>query len=243
MELSTRFSGRRLMTWGNAFAAGVFLGTGLIHLLTEANETWLALGWSFPMAQALAAVGFMTLLLVEHVLMPRSAHDVVHAHSGEALGTAALGALSSSRVPYALLLALSVHSIIAGIALGAQDTAASAVLIFVAILAHKSSAAFALGVSLLRCSLPKARARGLLAIFALSTPAGILTGAALGGLLRSRDGSYFDATFLSLAAGTFIYIAAVDILQDEFLQPGGRLAKWLVAALAVVLTAALSRWV
>ena len=51
------------------------------------------------------------------------------------------------------------------------------------------------------------------------------------------------AAFLALAAGTFIYISTLDILQDEFLRPGSRWAKWLSAALAVALMALLSLWV
>jgi len=71
----------------------------------------------------------------------------------------------------------------------------------------------------------------------------VALGALVSGLLRSTAGSYFEATFLALAGGTFIYIAAVDILQDELLQTGSRFAKWLVAALGVAVTAVLSIWV
>ena len=62
-------------------------------------------------------------------------------------------------------------------------------------------------------------------------------------MLRTAVGAYFDATFLALAAGTFIYISAVDIIQDEFLRAGGRFAKWLFAAAAIALMALLSRWI
>ena len=45
------------------------------------------------------------------------------------------------------------------------------------------------------------------------------------GLLRQSAGLYFDATVSSLAAGTFLYIASIDMLQDEFLKPGSRWAN------------------
>jgi len=235
-------SGRRCMGWGNALAAGIFLGTGFIHLIGEAGEEWLALGSSYTVALSLATVGFMSLLLVEHVLLPQSVHGVVHAHAGEPLGQAVVGRLASGPVPYALLLALSVHSIIAGLALGAQEGTAAAFFVFVAIIAHKSAAAFALGISLVKSDASRARLRRLLAAFALSTPAGIVAGTVLGSVVRSSGARYFDASVTALAAGTFIYIGAVDILHDEFLRPGGRLAKWLAAALGAAFTAVLSRW-
>ncbi len=240
IALGNRLSGRGAMGLGNAFAAGVFLGTGLIHLLSEAGERWSELGWSFPMAPALAALGFMALLLVEHVLLPQSVHEVVHAHSGEHLAAEAEKSVSAGPMPYALLVALSGHSVIAGVALGAQSTIGGATFILVAILAHKWSAAFALGISLVRNAVARRRAYGQLALFALSTPLGVVAGSTLSGPLSSSVGRSFDAAFLSIAAGAFIYIAAVDILQDEFLHTGGRLAKWLAAALAVALTAAVS---
>ncbi len=235
--------GSRFMSWGNAFAAGVFLGTGLIHLLGAAHRAWLELGWTYPMAPLLAACGFMVTLLVEHVLVPQSAHEIVHAHSGDQLPQQQVDRLASGPYPSTLLLALSIHSVLAGVALGVQQAVVGAIYIFVAIIAHKSAAAFALGVTLARSSVPLRRAQVLVVFFALTTPVGIFVGATMGYLLRSAVGDYFDATFVALAAGTFIYIAAVDIIQDEFLRAGGRLAKWLFAAAAVALMALLSRWI
>ncbi len=236
-------SGGRFMNWGNAFAAGVFLGTGLIHMLSEAQVAWADLGWSYPMAPLLATTGFMITLLFEHVLVSPEAHHVVHAHSGEPLPDDELRRLSSPRYPYTLLLALSIHSVLAGIALGVQTSISGAFYIFLAIIAHKSTAAFALGVALSRAQVSRTRARSLVIWFALTTPMGIILGATVSSLLRTAVGAYFDATFMALAAGTFIYISAVDIIQDEFLRAGGRFVKWLFAAGAVALMALLSAWI
>ena len=153
----TRDSHRsHFMSWGNAFAAGIFLGTGLIHMLGEAHRAWDALGWEYPMPLLLAAVGFMLFLLVEHVLLPADAHSVAHAHSGHELPSDEVERLTGSGIPHALLLALSIHSVIAGIALGGQGTFSGAFYIFLAIIAHKSSAAFALGVALRRSTVAAA---------------------------------------------------------------------------------------
>ena len=235
--------GSAFMSGGNAFAAGIFLGTGLIHMLGEADHTWHELGWSYPMALLLATVGFMAFLLAEHVLLPHSVHVVAHAHSGDTLPAEEIRRLSAGGTPYALLVALSIHSVIAGVALGGQAQTSGVLYIFLAILAHKTSAAFALGVGLARSELSLKRSRALVYLFALATPLGIVAGAVLGNVLRTAVGRYFDATFMAIAAGSFIYIASMDILQDEFLHAGGRLVKWLLAALAVALTALLSVWI
>jgi len=112
--------------------------------------------------------------------------------------------------------------------------------IFAAILAHKSMEGFALGVSLARSAAPRAAA--LLALFAVATPVGIVAGATVGAL----DGPTqlaCEATFLSLAAGTFAYVATLDILREEFHEPGGRLVKWLWVVAGAGVMALLALWV
>lgn len=238
-----RRPGQSFLSWGNAFAAGIFLGIGLIHMLGDASEAWAELGWHYPIALVLAAVAFMAILLLEHVLLPEPAHAMVHTHAGEGVAHPDEHRQPSLVYPYTLVFTLSIHSFLAGIALGAQASLAHVLVIFVAIVAHKSTAGFALGVSLARSELRTGRCQKLLALFAVTTPAGILIGMIGSGLLRSAAQRSFDATFQSLAAGTFIYIAALDIIQDEFVQPGSRLAKWLFAAAGLTLMALLAVWI
>ena len=239
---SARQPGGRFLSWGDAFAAGIFLGIGLIHMLSDASESWAELGWRYPMAFALAAAAFLAILLVEHVLLPEPAHAMVHSHAGDGQVHLDEHREPALAYPYTLVFTLSIHSFLAGIALGAQETFANVLVIFVAIIAHKSTAGFALGVSLARDQPSPGRAHKLLALFAVTTPAGILFGMLGSELLRSAAQRYFDATFQSLAAGTFIYIAALDIIQDEFVQPGSRLAKWLFATAGLILTGLLAIW-
>ena len=60
----------------------------------------------------------------------------------------------------------------------------------------------------------------LLASFALATPLGI----ALGLLLQDTN-DMVEIVFSSFAAGTFIYIAASEVIVEEFSIPGRK--KWL----------------
>jgi len=231
----------RILGWGNAFAAGVFLAAGLIHMLPDADQTWTSLGWDYPIAFALAAFAFTLMLLVEHVLLPEQAHQEVHAPSGERFAHIA-EQHHDTLSAYAVLTALSIHSVLAGLALGAQPELARALVISLAIIAHKSAAGFALGVSLARSPLAPAQAWRLVALFATATPIGGLAGALLGATLEGRIAVTLEAGFLSIAAGTFVYVATFDILRDEFPAPGGRFAKWLVLTAGVASMGLLALW-
>jgi zinc transporter 1/2/3 len=141
------------------------------------------------------------------------------------------------------LTALSIHSLLAGLALGAQPDLAGALVIFGAVVAHKSIAGFALGVSLARSAMPSARAWGLLWLFSAATPLGILIGAGFEAALSGPAQRMFEATFLALTAGTFGYVATVDILRDEFHESHGHLREWVYVAAGTGLMAVLARWV
>jgi zinc transporter 1/2/3 len=137
------------------------------------------------------------------------------------------------------MLALSVHSVLAGIVLGAGSDHAAALLTFSAIAPHKVTEGLALGMVLAGAA---GRRRGLwlITLFALMTPLGIGLGALAGSGLRAGAGALFDATAGALAAGTFLYIGAFDLLQDEFLRPGRRWSKWVFAVSGVTLGAVLA---
>lgn len=246
MVLGGETTGRGwFLSGGNAFAAGIFLGTGLIHVLGESAAAWRDLGWDYPIAFVLAAGAFCLILLFEHVLLPDETHAMIHAHTGdpEAEGHGHRHGHDADPSPYALVVALSAHSVLAGLALGAQQLLASTFMIALAILAHKGTAGLALGIRLARSGMALVRARRFLMLFALMTPLGILLGMASSGLLRHNVGLVFDATVSALAAGTFLYIASIDMLQDEFLRPGSRWAKWLWAVVGLAITAILALWV
>lgn len=231
--------GGRLLDRGNAFAAGVFLGAGFLHMLPEAQRAWEALGWRYPVAFLLAVGAVALLLLFEHVLLPDDAHHAVHASTGERF--APVGSpVRRGLAAYAVLTALSIHSLVAGLALGTQTELAGALVIFLAILSHKSVEGFALGVSLVRDGMPARRAWGLLAVFSAATPVGILVGATLDQWLEGPVQRALQATFLALAAGTFVYVATLDMLRDELQAHGGRWSKWLWVTAGIALMGVLA---
>jgi len=120
---------------------------------------------------------------------------------------AVLGRTKSPWVVMSLLMALLVHSTIAGLALGASNQAVTAV--FVAILAHKSLAGYALGMELLQSALSKSYQITLILLFSISTPLGIVIG-----LFAGISGSMALALIKAAAAGTFLYVGGNHLAGD-----------------------------
>ena len=144
--------------------------------------------------------------------------------------------------PYLLMLTLSVHSVITGIALGAEDHLVSAAAIILAVLAHKSTAAMALAISFNRENTPKKRARNLLWMFYLMTPLGIVLGTWWSTLLEGWEEALFEGIFDALAAGTFLYISIVDILTEEFLSGHHRWSLFIATTLGFAIMALVAVW-
>lgn len=217
---AARYQGsQRFFSLGNAFAGGLFLGVGFIHLLPEGIEQ-LANVVEYPLAPLLAASGFGTLLLIDRIIF-----DGRHIHSDSD------AVQSRSIYPLVLLLLLSVHSIIAGLSLGLESHAATAIILALGILLHKGSEAFALMVSAISAGFAENRRNALLGFFVAMTPAGILTGMLGASILHGDGAALVEGSFNALAAGTFIYIAILDIIDEEFSKREARTAKFVMSAL------------
>jgi len=123
---------------------------------------------------------------------------------------------------FVLLIALSTHAIFEGIALGLTKELAPSLNIILGLCIHKTAASMSLGISISKNFNVEDRKKGyiLLGSFALATPLGI----ALGLLLQDTN-EMVEIVFSSFAAGTFIYIAASEVIVEEFSIPGRK--KWL----------------
>jgi len=108
-------------------------------------------------------------------------------------------------------LALSLHSFLEGLALGAQQTISASKDILIAIAAHKGLAAYALGASLVDSNTSKGGYWKVVLGFALASPSGILVGYAL----SEVGSSVYGAALSALASGTFLYVAMMEIIPME----------------------------
>ena len=136
-------------------AVGVMLGGGLLHLLPDAAAE-IADAFEFPVAYFLFSMGLILPLAVETLMLSPHANDhgmqvIIHAKdisddisgSEDSIGPARRELpLSTAMV---LLVALSFHSVLEGLAQGTARTIETGMVLLLAIAAHKGLAAFALG--------------------------------------------------------------------------------------------------
>jgi len=74
----------RLLSIGNAFAGGVFLGGGFSHLLPEASHHFEELGLDrFPIPHILAVTGFLVVFLLEKIIFRHDEHTHFQFHDEE----------------------------------------------------------------------------------------------------------------------------------------------------------------
>ena len=113
--------------------------------------------------------------------------------------------------PYILLIALSVHGIFEGIALGVMNTIKECSILFSAIILHKWAAAFALGISFYKSGTETDLFIKMIIIFTSFGPLGIIIG-----MIFSDAGNLIKGIMLSISVGTFIYVAASEVIVEEF---------------------------
>ena len=101
---------------GESLAAGVFLGAGLIHMLGDASASFNSMHYDYPMAGLLCGGTFLFFLLLEHI------GKDIYQHHGSSAAFAILATIM-----------LSIHSFLAGSALGVSGSVLVSILIFLAI--------------------------------------------------------------------------------------------------------------
>ena len=223
----------RLLSSGNALAGGFFLGAALLHLLPEAQESLEILDSAISWAMVFCLIGFLLILFLEKLVV--SGHH--HAPNSTTLST------RSPVYPYVLTIVLSLHSVIAGYALGAGGTMNMVLVIFAAEISHKMSAAFALGVGLIRSGMTTSRLRRVILLFALMTPVGIGLGEFTSSRIQGDASMIASGVINAITEGTFLYIAIVYILHEEFESKERRWEKFALLMGGLAFMALLSIWV
>ena len=188
------------VTWrfhfAESLASGLFLGAAIFHMLPDAEESFsqhLSLT-NYPWAQLLCVASVLMLLGIEQLLSSNRQNNV--------------------RVPYMPITVLSLHSLLEGAALGINLSTGEALMIFIAIFAHKGLDSFALCTNMHRSKLTARHCIIILLIFSLMTPIGIILASSATIILHSYTEQLFQAVFNALGAGAFIYIAITHRLND-----------------------------
>jgi len=181
---------------GDALASGIFLGIAFFHMLPSAIAVFQQLLITrYPIAEVICIASFCFLLFLERLSLDKKLST--HANI----------------IPYTLAIILIIHSLTEGAALGISSTLAEGLVVFVAILAHKSSDSFVLCMILMRYHFPLKHIIAIIAVFSLMTPLGIALGSMIHAYTTSFNGQLAQASFDAFAAGTFLYIATLHHLR------------------------------
>lgn len=226
-------------------AGGVFLAAGLLHILPDATEAWEngvphdhSKGEPFPMIPFVILCSFSGILLIDRVLLPGHAHDPNlpaqnpapnssieketieanlkdHDHQEAHVHAPSLG-------PYVLVVAMGVHALFEGLALGLRSNPASFYGFMTAIVSHKWAECMAVGINFLTNGIPKLNSFLALLFFSFLTPIGIIIGMAFTGTDEKTK-----AILYAISCGTFLYIAIAEIIAEEFEGEKGAVYRYL----------------
>ena len=198
----------------DAFIRGIFLGAGLLHMLYSASKMFLHIGDTWLWAALYAGIIFFVLFGLEYRNNKSTGYKAEHL----VILTAVI---------------LSVHSLLAGIALGLSPNIAMTIVVLIALLAHKSAASFALSRLITKSRFAKFPGILLFVVFAVMAPIGIL----LGMNIHLGGNNFVEAIFLSIAAGTFLYLGGVHDVQRVQFEASSKFAYFVCLALGFILMA------
>jgi zinc transporter 9 len=186
-----------------AIGAGVLIGSAFLVIIPEGLESFEKDGGEtqveFSTMGLVILCGFVLMLLLEIFGLPHAVH---HDEDKDLLGLSAT-------------IGLVAHAAADGLAVGASisSNTETGLIVFIAIMLHKGPAAFGLTSFLKHIKIDDAKSRRYLLLFALSSPiVAILTFFALKDTSFATDDNIGIALLFS--AGTFIYVATVDVLPE-----------------------------
>ncbi|CAL4895126.1 unnamed protein product [Urochloa decumbens] len=250
---------------GTQFAAGIFLGTALMHFLADSASTFHGLTRNqYPFAYMLACVGFLLTMLADCAIAAvtkRSRADDRDTRVNDDAGEDGqpqqqrkdhhpmLVRTSSFEDAILLIFALCFHSVFEGIAIGVSATKSDAWRNLWTIGLHKIFAAVAMGIALLRM-IPKRPFLMTVAYsvaFAVSSPVGVGIGI---GIDATAEGSAADWTYaiaMGFATGVFVYVAINHLIAkgyrpQEPTRADRPLLKFLAVLLGVAVMAVVMIW-
>ncbi|KAL8469731.1 hypothetical protein ACS0TY_032540 [Phlomoides rotata] len=234
------------LLFGTQFAGGVFLGTALMHFLSDSNETFGDLTKNeYPFAFMLASAGYLLTMwadcIVSYVYGKGSAnHDVeLQAHvRDESVNGNGLSANSKSQDrtvedhftkaslvnatsfgdSILLIGALCFHSVFEGIAIGVAETKGDAWRALWTVCLHKIFAAIAMGIALLRMipDRPLLSSAAYAFAFAISSPIGVAIGIIIDSTTQGSVADWIYAISMGLACGVFIYVSINHLLSKGY---------------------------
>ena len=242
---------------GNAFAAGILLAGGLVHLIPEGTEEFSE--WSeesldgFPLISVIVGVTYLVLVMVEKTI-----HGLAHKNHTEDKPRSNESSLSVNEtistteeraahpdIPQfdslIILAGICFHALISGLSVGAGEDSSQILGSIIPIAAHKIFEAFGVGIAITASNVSLKRFVILGAIFTSATPIGIGIGWAL---VHSGGLSHLGvAVCLALSGGTFLWAALEEFLPVAFKYKGKTLGKFGCLTVGFAAMSVLKIWV
>jgi len=140
-----------------------------------------------------------------------------------------------------LILALSLHRIFEGMSIGLQQTVASVVSLFGAVMCHEMVIGFSLGLQFVRSGFALQRLLITSVVCSSIMPLGVLIGLVMTEI-ESTSGhvDIANGVLQAIAMGTFIYVTFFEILQEEIDSEDTSLGKIICIAAGFALMAVLN---
>ncbi|WP_100622691.1 ZIP family metal transporter [Candidatus Coxiella mudrowiae] len=209
---------QHLLSMGDAFADGIFLGAAVFHLFPDAVQRLsnkLSALSSYVLVIVLMGCVFLLLFSLERSIILREKQRQII--SAEQMCTASAWMLTGI---------LSAHAFIAGAALGISDSASIVSILLIAILAHKGFESFALMIGLHRGIKKEKKIKVILWAFTFVTLFGIIVAAFIESFLQTQTAAIITSLFSAFAAGSFFYIGTLHGGYEHFHPPRDSLKRY-----------------
>lgn len=147
-----------------------------------------------------------------------------HSHKGEEPPEA-----HSSMRAVLLLVALSLHSLFEGLALGLLEQKDDIINIFAALMMHKLVMGFSLGLNLVQSDMKLWTIISSACTFSITSPIGAAIGIAVAETYHTPTSQLFTGGLQGIACGTFLYVTFFEVLPNEMREgaEGNRILKLL----------------
>lgn len=238
-----------------AFAAGVILATGFIHILPEAFATLTSpclsdSPWKkFPFAGFVAMMAAIGTLMMDTVATSfyknmhfsksklasvdeeaadddHAGHLHVHTHAthGHAHGASDMSVSDLVRqriISQVLEVGIVVHSVIIGVSLGASESVDTIKPLLAALSFHQFFEGMGLGGCISQAEFKSLTTTIMMIFFSVTTPIGIGVGIGISSVYEenSPKALIVEGILNSASAGILVYMALVDLLAADFMNP------------------------
>jgi len=243
---STETGQSRLVAWslstGICFGGGVILTSCLTHMLPDVNEIATAAiaegtfpDSGLPVAEILVLAGFLMIYAMEeimHFVLVKFAHleddhagksdgqrPAHHGHSHDDITLPTGAGFQAAARGFLVVLALSIHDLFEGIALGVARRQTSAWFLLLAFASHKWVISGCLGLKWARSALQPLIAVLYMTVFCAVSPIGIGIGMALTDPGEAENNSTALIVVQGIATGSLLYVVFFEILEKERQKP------------------------